>query len=66
MLLSGVAKFRFATAPMALQTAFWIQRPTELMQLLARRYGSAFTLALAPFRIALFSDPDSMAWCGER
>lgn len=46
--------------PMAVQTAFWIQRPTELMQLLSRRYGSAFTLALAPFRIALFSDPESI------
>lgn len=46
--------------PMAVQTLLWIQRPTELMQLCLRRYGSAFTLALAPFRIALFSDPESV------
>jgi len=44
----------------SIQTMAWIQRPTELMQLCQKRYGSAFTLALAPFRIALFSDPDSI------
>jgi cytochrome P450 len=38
----------------------WIQRPTELMAQLRQRYGSAFTLALAPFKIALFSDPESI------
>lgn len=46
--------------PMAVQTMFWIQRPTEMMQALLRRYGSAFTIALAPFKIALFSDPESI------
>jgi cytochrome P450 len=46
--------------PMPLQTMFWIQRPTEMMEQCKKRYGSAFTLALAPFRIALFSDPESI------
>lgn len=46
--------------PMPVQTLLWIQRPTELMHACRRRYGSAFTLALAPFRIALFSEPEAI------
>src|SRR5262245_2304412 len=64
-MLSGTPSKAYAIPPgpplpMAAQTMFWIQRPTEMMQLLQRRYGSAFTLALAPFKIALFSDPESI------
>jgi cytochrome P450 len=46
--------------PTLVQTMFWIQRPTEMMQMCLRQYGSAFTLALPPYRISLFSDPESI------
>jgi len=46
--------------PMPFQTMLWVQRPTEMMEMCLRQYGSAFTLALAPFRISLFSDPESI------
>jgi len=49
-----------APLPMPLQTLLWVRRPTELMEWCRDRYGVAFTIKLPPWRISLFSDPDSI------
>jgi cytochrome P450 len=43
-----------------MQTLLWIRRPTEVLHFCDRFYGSAFMLRLAPFDVALFSDPESI------
>jgi cytochrome P450 len=46
--------------PSPLQTLLWVRYPTQFMERARGRYGSAFTVHLPPFRIALFSDPEAI------
>lgn len=46
--------------PAPVQTLLWIRRPTTVMKLCRRRYGTAFRIELMPFALSLFSDPDSI------
>lgn len=46
--------------PTAVQTLFWVRRPTEMLRLCRRRYGSTFLVRLPPFRLAVMSEPDAI------
>src|SRR5687768_17276763 len=59
-MLGGVTLPPSPPLPTPAQTLLWVRRPTEYMEWCRDRYGAAFSIKLPPFRIALFSDPESI------
>jgi cytochrome P450 len=46
--------------PMPLQTFLWIRRPVDVLERSRARLGPTFELALPPFRLVLFSEPEAI------